>query len=61
MKNTFTKGRDHKKQPTKHMKALERAKEKFCSTAYRGPGLLDCGLTMIINGQRRYTKCEFIF
>lgn len=61
MKNTLMKGRDNKKQQTKHMKALERAKEKFRSTAYRGPGLLDCGLTMIINGQRRYTKCEFIF
>lgn len=61
MKNTFMKGRDNRKQSTKHMKALERAKEKFRSTAYRGPGLIDCGLTMIINGQRRYTKCEFIF
>lgn len=61
MKNSLTEGRDNKKQQTKHMKALERAKEKFCSTAYRGPGLLDCGLTMIINGERRYTKCDFIF
>ena len=61
MKNTFMKGCDNKKQPTKHMKALERAKEKFCSTAYRGPGLIDCGLTIIINGERRYTKCEFIY
>ena len=56
------------KNPTvKGLRALNQRKGRVSQGRFLVEGevlireALDCGLTMVISGKTRYTKCEFIF